>query len=79
MAPLRGLRPAAQDGLHAPQHAIQIGHAVKVVQPSQAGVGGSPTPSLEGQYIVKNMVLISAVICIGATVRPTPPDRTASD
>ncbi|RME66287.1 MAG: DoxX family protein [Caldilineae bacterium] len=37
-------------------------------------------PTLEGQYIIKNLVLISAGIVIGATVRgggliPEPPDK----
>ena len=39
-------------------------------------------PTLEGQYIVKNLLIISAAIVIGGTVRraPTqaPPDSTAS-
>jgi hypothetical protein len=28
-----------------------------------------PTPPLEGQYIIKNLVIISAAIVLGATVR----------
>lgn len=30
-------------------------------------------PSLEGQYIIKNLVLISAALVIGGTVRSAPP------
>lgn len=40
-------------------------------------------PTLEGQYIIKNLVLISAGLVIGATVRGgwlvSEPDRTAED
>lgn len=43
-------------------------------------------PTLEGQYIIKNLVLISAAIVIGATVRggrlvadPAPPASTAGE
>jgi len=41
-------------------------------------------PTLEGQYILKNIVLISAGLVIGATVRggrivPTPPKTRADD
>ncbi|MDH5283682.1 MAG: hypothetical protein OEW80_07345 [Gemmatimonadota bacterium] len=37
------------------------------------------SPTLEGQYIIKNLVLVSAALVVGATVRggqlsPTPPD-----
>ncbi|TAL11303.1 MAG: DoxX family protein [Chloroflexota bacterium] len=39
-------------------------------------------PTLEGQYIIKNVVLIGAAMVVGATVRggrlePDPPDATA--
>jgi uncharacterized membrane protein YkgB len=40
-------------------------------------------PTLEGQYIIKNLVLIGAAMVIGATVRggrlvPEPPERVSS-
>jgi hypothetical protein len=40
-------------------------------------------PTLEGQYIIKNLVLISAGIVVGATVRggwivPEPPSDTSN-
>lgn len=35
-------------------------------------------PTLEGQYIVKNLVMISAAIVVGGTVRDEPADRSAA-
>jgi uncharacterized membrane protein YkgB len=45
--------------------------------PQETFVGFPYAPTLEGQYIIKNLVLVSAAIVVGATVRggqlsPTP-------
>jgi uncharacterized membrane protein YphA (DoxX/SURF4 family) len=40
-----------------------------VLFPSEVFTHGPYAPTLEGQYIIKNAVLISAAIVIGATVR----------
>jgi uncharacterized membrane protein YkgB len=37
--------------------------------PSEAFIRAPYAPTLEGQYIIKNIVLVSAAIVIGATVR----------
>ncbi len=40
-----------------------------VLFPSEAFVAVPIAPTLEGQYIIKNIVLVSAALVIGATVR----------
>jgi uncharacterized membrane protein YkgB len=51
---------------------------VFVVQPDVAFVDGNPLLlTTEGEFVVKNLVLLSAGLVIGATVRPTTP-RPAS-
>jgi uncharacterized membrane protein YkgB len=47
-----------------------------VILPSVCFAGAIWVPTLEGQYIVKNLVLISAALVVGGTVRE--PDKTAS-
>lgn len=43
---------------------------VLVLLPQEAFQGGNPLlPTLEGQYVIKNLVLISAGLVIGSTVR----------
>ena len=41
-----------------------------VLLPDVCWVRAPWAPSLEGQYIIKNLVLISAAIAVGGTVRP---------
>ena len=54
---------------------------VFIVQPDVAFVDGNPLLlTTEGEFVVKNLVLLSAGLVIGATVSPprTPPGRHAS-
>lgn len=37
--------------------------------PGETFAAGILTPTLEGQYIIKNVVIIAAAMVIGATVR----------
>lgn len=49
-----------------------------VLMPETCWVQAPFVPTLEGQYIIKNLVLISAAIVVGGTVRPQPPDDQAA-
>lgn len=45
-----------------------------IILPMVVFQGGNPLfPTLEGQYIIKNLVIIGAAIVIGSTVRDTKP------
>jgi uncharacterized membrane protein YkgB len=55
-----------------------------VLFPNEVFVRIPYAPTLEGQYIIKNLVLISAGVVVGATVRggwlvPEPSDMSTSD
>ena len=54
--------------------------------PHETFVAFPHAPTLEGQYIIKNVVLIAAAMIVGATVRggriepePPAPDRAAPE
>lgn len=47
-----------------------------VLLPDTCWVQAPFVPTLEGQYIIKNLVLISAALVVGGTVRPPHRDQT---